>query len=1220
MSNRTVSNRARRLALAIVLGLSMFGSLAPLGVVASPRASQPDGNMPLAQPASGPAAPAVPGPDNNVEYNGLGHDSQSSLYRTPFGAVTIGATVTVRFRTFANDVTGVTARLYSTASASESLVPMTRVASHEICQDAALVADRCDFWQIQVTPAQRGVVYYRFIVQDGSATAYYADDGNFDGGWGTATPGMIDRSYPIVVYQPDFAPIEWLQKGVMYQIFPDRFRNGDLLNDPLSGQPRYDDPVLKLPWTTLPEGYCRNYSDAASSCPWRFSPIPAWGVGQPETPRGRDYMGGDLKGVKDKLGYLQDLGVTVIYLNPVFDAGSNHSYDTQNYLAIDPYFGTKADWDALVAAADARGMKIILDGVFNHVSSDSKYFDRYGQYPEIGACESITSTYRAWFSFTNVASGAGTCAGAAGPLSATYDGWFGFDSIPVLNKNNAQVRELVYTGTTNVAAYWLNEGAAGWRLDVMGDGSFPADFWQGFRQTVKTAKADAPIIGELWKRDEMLPKIHGDQADTGMNYRFRNAILGFFGKVDGKGFPDDGQSNQAPSVFARKLNSVREDYPDAVYYTLMNLMGSHDTMRILWNLTPGAANTRAEKEFNAANLAAGKQLLRLATLTQMGIPGVPTIYYGDEVGLTGEDDPDDRRTFPWLDQNFSVVFLPLVSRGATGGLADRAERPATPPAFGAGGDLTLRDDFRAYIAARQSRDVFSMGALTFPDLHDSARTMVMMLRSITDTAMVAVNRDSVTRTLIFTPTGQIPDGLVLQNALAPGEILSAVNARIEITLGPLSGAMLVSPPGQDQTAPDAPSNLTAAALTSGVALTWDAVGDAARYALYRSPVVGGGYTAVTLTASTGFTDTSVSNGRRYFYVVRAIDAAGNEGAMSNEATAVPAWPVAWAIIQSPKTVTTTLGITPTENIYGQVWVPGLTDAGGPTSGIIAELGYGAIGSAPSSWTNWKGMAYNVTVGNNYEYFTTLLPQITGTFDMIARFSTNLGLNWVYADRDGVGISNPARLIVLDASDTTPPAAPTLTVTGVAGTQVRLSWTSVPDAAQYWLYRRVVSGTYGAPTAVVTTTSYNDNGVTTGVPYSYVVRAVDNALNVSPDSNEVGATPTPQQVAVTFNVTVPAGTPVTSTVYIVGNQAAFCNWCNPHTVSLTLATTNVWTITLSFPEGTNLAYKYTLGSWNYVQKGGSCQELGDNTVSVGNLPTQVVNNTVVNWRNVAPCGN
>jgi hypothetical protein len=188
------------------------------------------------------------------------------------------------------------------------------------------------------------------------------------------------------------------------------------------------------------------------------------------------------------------------------------------------------------------------------------------------------------------------------------------------------------------------------------------------------------------------------------------------------------------------------------------------------------------------------------------------------------------------------------------------------------------------------------------------------------------------------------------------------------------------------------------------------------------------------------------------------------------------------------------------------------------------------------------------------------------------------------------------------------------VTGVAGTQVRLSWTSVPDAAQYWLYRRVVSGTYGAPTAVVTTTSYNDNGVTTGVPYSYVVRAVDNALNVSLDSNEVGATPTPQQVAVTFNVTVPAGTPVTSTVYIVGNQAAFCNWCNPHTVSLTLAATNVWTITLSFPEGTNLAYKYP-------RAGTTCRrrELPEprRPVKCGNLPPRW-STTVVNWCNVAPC--
>ena len=145
----------------------------------------------------------------------------------------------------------------------------------------------------------------------------------------------------------------------------------------------------------------------------------------------------------------------------------------------------------------------------------------------------------------------------------------------------------------------------------MGDGSFPADYWQQFRTAVKTTKADAPIIGELWKKDEVLPKIHGDQADTTMNYRFRNAILGFFGTIDNKGFPDDGQSDQPPSLFARKLNSMREDYPDATYYTLMNLMDSHDTERILWSLTPGQDN-REDREFNAANLALGKQRLELA--------------------------------------------------------------------------------------------------------------------------------------------------------------------------------------------------------------------------------------------------------------------------------------------------------------------------------------------------------------------------------------------------------------------------------------------------------------------------------------------------------------------------------------------------------------------------------------------------------------------------------
>ncbi|HZY40494.1 MAG TPA: glycoside hydrolase family 13 protein, partial [Anaerolineae bacterium] len=558
------------------------------------------------------------GQDNLIELPGLGHNSQDSLYRVPYGAVTLNTAVVLRFRTFANDVTGVRIRFYDTVLGGEFFRDMTRVAQGISCYTAALAAYACDYWQYTITPTQLTNLYYRFIVTDGSAIAYYADDNFKDGGWGEATLAMADNSYVIAVYDPTFQPIEWMRDAVVYQIFPDRFRNGDPANDPQTGDVRYDDPIVKLPWGTQPEGYCRNYVGAnTTTCPWRFGPPPAWAVPPtvtvplPETPRGRDYMGGDLKGVTEKLDYLQALGVTVIYFNPIFDAGSNHSYDTQDYLKIDPYFGSLQDWNDLIAAADARGMKVILDGVFNHLSSDSKYFDRYGHYAEVGACESITSTYRSWFYFTEVVSPAtGTCAGTAGPRSANYEGWFGFDSIPVINKNVPEVRTLFYsvtqTITEPVAQYWLNRGAAGWRLDVMGDPSFPDQYWREFRTAVKTADPNAIIIGELWKKGELLPKSLGDMADTGMHYRFRNAILGFFGTVDDKGFNDDGQSNQPPSLFARKLNSVREDYPDATYYTLMNLLTSHDTRRILWQLTPGSRSP-ADKELNAANLAQGKQ-------------------------------------------------------------------------------------------------------------------------------------------------------------------------------------------------------------------------------------------------------------------------------------------------------------------------------------------------------------------------------------------------------------------------------------------------------------------------------------------------------------------------------------------------------------------------------------------------------------------------------------
>ena len=362
-------------------------------------------------------------------------------------------------------------------------------------------------------------------------------------------------------------------------------------------------------------------------------------------------MGGDLKGVDQRLAYLQSLGVNAIYFNPIFDAGSNHSYDTQDYTKVDPYFGTPEGLRHPRQAAKALGIRVILDGVFNHMSSDSPLFDRYHHYATVGACESADSPYRSWFVFTDTAPGGGPCVSSTGVAnSARYEAWFGFDSIPVLQKSQAAVQAYFLTTSDSITKQWLKAGASGWRMDVSGDASFPNGYWESFRSVVKTQDPDALTVSETWQKDStLLRMIRGDRLDTTMNYRIRDAVLGFLapGTFDPKGFADSGSAIE-PSAFLDRMASQREDYADAAYYSLMNLLDSHDTERLLWTLTPGA-ETPAAREQDAANVAAGKQRVRLASLIQFTVPGAPTVYYGDEVGITGDDDPDDRRTYPWAD-------------------------------------------------------------------------------------------------------------------------------------------------------------------------------------------------------------------------------------------------------------------------------------------------------------------------------------------------------------------------------------------------------------------------------------------------------------------------------------------------------------------------------------------------------------------------------------------
>ncbi len=1151
--------------------------------------------------------------DNNVEWNGLAHDSRDTLYRTPGGAVPAGTPVRVRFRTFHNDVTSVRLRVYSLNSGAQTIYPMALAAADVSCYQPGLEGETCDFWEYTLPNAAPDNLWYRFIVTDGTDTDYYADDTPaLDGGRGRATDDAVDYSYALMVYEPGFTAPAWAKSAVIYQIFPDRFRNGRHNNDPTTGDVRYDDPVLRLPWGTLPEGYCRNYADAATNCPWRFDPSPPSWSPTIEAPRGRDYMGGDLRGADQYLDYLQSLGVTTIYFNPIFDAGSNHGYDTQDYMSIDPYFGTMQDWENLARHTAQRGMRIVLDGVFNHLSSDSPFFDRYGHYPTVGACESVSSPYRDWFYFHPQPGG--PCAGPDGPNTMTYDGWFGFDTIPVLNKSNPAVQAYFLTNPDSVSRIWLQRGADGWRLDVMGDPSFPDGYWQTFRQVVKSTDADALIIGELWQKDStLLRMLRGDRADSTMNYRLRDAVIGLLapGNFDPKGFADSGYP-LAPSQFASRLLSIREDYPDAAYYSLMNLLDSHDTERVRWTLTPGAETT-ADKELNPANVAEGKQRQRLASLIQFTVPGAPTVYYGDEVGLTGDDDPDDRRTYPWAD-------------------------------LGGSPDTSMLAHYQALSQLHSQNPALTNGDVAVLLADDLAGTVAYGRKTGTQAAVVALNRSAQPRTLSIPVAGYIPDGVSFNAAYGVGNPTGGSYAvsggTLSVALNPLSGLLLLTAPDVDLTPPTAPASLRVTGEGDGQAsLAWDAVSGAAGYNVYRSPLSGGGWVRANPSPLTGtsFTDTGLRNARTYYYTVRALDAAGNESGPSNEVSALPHYTIGWANLQWPPSMSHTISaVNRTDPAYGQVWIDGVTNRPGPTEGLIAQLGFGPDGSDPATNPNWVWVdaAFNVDVGNNDEFVARMLPEAVGTYDYAYRYSTTNGRDWVYADLDGTGNgyspSQAGSLTVHPSGDTSPPATPTgLRVIGASPASIELAWDPVTGDPTLYGYEIGRSGTPGGPYTVVarvTGTAYTDTSVVEGATYYYVVRSVDTSFNRSGFSGEVQATAQSRTVSVVFNVTVPATTDSTGRqVYIAGTlsrlDGGLPDW-NPGGVVLTRVDATHWTVTLTGREGTQIEYKYTLGDWEHVEKGASCEELSNRqlTLSYGTNGTQVVNDTVLNWRNVSPCGN
>ena len=1130
--------------------------------------------------------------DNDIWWNDLGHDSRDTLFRTPGGAVEAGTAVTLRLRAASNDLTSAQVRVWDDRINAQMLLNMT------------LAADdgTYEYWEATVPASSTPTIYwYWFIARDGTAVAYYEDDATRNGGWGQTFGDSVDNSWQLTVYDPSFQTPDWVKNGIMYQIFPERFRDGDPANNTPAGSFHYNiagGSIVRSDGTDWNTPICDPRDENA--CFQIY---------------GQNFYGGDLQGILDKLDYLQDLGVTVIYMNPIFESPSNHKYDTTDFGVIDDNFGDLALFQTLAAEAHSRGMSLVLDGVFNHSSSDSIYFDRYNRYASEGACESVSSPFRSWYNFSPQT--AGPCAG-----DTTYESWFGFDSLPKLNSADQGVRDYIWAGGEDaIARYWM-QWADGWRLDVGGDvdpgltNDANNDYWEGFRDAVHTTNPDAYIVGEEW--NVATAWTLGQEWDATMNYQFGSAIMSFW--RDSNFVDNDHNSGSSagiltpltPSELDARLHNLEERYPPEAFQAMMNLLGSHDTNRALFMLDENT-DLQDDTLYDNPNYDWSDAMTRLkgVVLLQMTMPGAPTIYYGDEVGLVGpvtwdgstwQDDPYNRLPYPWLDETGTPFYTHLQSQASQDALFTYYQT------------LTM---------ARNNSAALRVGSFDTLLLDDTANVYAYgrLLPDYSDAAVVVVNRATAAQAVTVNVSGYLPIGATFTDALNGGSYTVDAAGNIVLSSVPgMSGAVLVLD-GALSAPPVAVSDLMVTAVSSSsIDLSWSSAAGASSYDVYRSLLSGGGYALIGNVTGTSFSDTGLTVATGYHYVVVGRDdATGLKAAHSNEVSAITAYTIGWANLQWSPTLNHTIStLNRTENVYGQIWIDGVTGQPGATPGLLAEVGFGPVSSTPSdSWT-WASMAFNTDAGNNDEYVGTMLPDALGTFCYTTRYSGDGGNSWFYA-LNGPDEGNPTCpgpygvLTVVASADTTAPSAPTnLAIAGTTIGSISLVWDAHPNTAGdlhgFELYR---DGTRIATIANPAATSYTDTAVTTGTTYSYTLVAFDTSFNRSGESNAVAATAEARMVSVTFTVGVPAYTP--GTVYIVGDLAEFGPW-NPGLVPMTQVDATTWSYTLDIADGTAVQYKFTRGNWDTVEAWGAITGLTNRamTVNYGSSGMQLVDLTATDW--------
>lgn len=454
-----------------------------------------------------------------------------------------------------------------------------------------------DYFEI-TTSFSVGLYFYFFKINENQFISENTD------GFGDIMSNII--AFQLTAFSESFKTPSWFKGKIMYQIFPDRFcrkiKEKNIGENKTLHENWMDNPVLEYDNKKI---------------------------------LNNDFFGGDFLGIKSKLEYLSELGVGVIYLNPIFKSFSNHRYDTGNYFEIDPILGSEEDLIDLINEAEKFDIKIVLDGVFNHTGDDSVYFNKYGNYDSLGAYQSEKSPYFSWYDFRS--------------YPDDYNSWWGVPTLPSIKTNSKEFIEFI-AGKDGVIEKYTTLGIGGWRLDVVDELS--SDFVKKIRSCAKNIDNNAIVIGEVW--EDASNKIsygnrreyfQGKELDSVMNYPLKDAILFFVNNGDSK-------------VLSKIVREQIDHYPAIVLHSLMNILSTHDTARLLNSLSGVDIKGKEKRELELINIEFDLDLLfklKCATLLQYTLCGVPCIYYGDEAGLDGWFDPLNRKTFPWGQENKEII-------------------------------------------------------------------------------------------------------------------------------------------------------------------------------------------------------------------------------------------------------------------------------------------------------------------------------------------------------------------------------------------------------------------------------------------------------------------------------------------------------------------------------------------------------------------------------------